>query len=210
MLKPDGKPLVDREEWRTNKTLGSLLCSTKDIFHRCYLGYAAFNNFKKVWMQGSKISLDRKLCVYEAQVVSTMLYNSNSWSAPKWVFEKLDVTHRRHLRSILNCKWPHAISNKSLYERCNSRPLSERVHESRWKMLGHVLRSQENSPSMLAFNFSIGGSNIYKARRGRHKTNLLSTLKQDLKSRNIKLNSLKDMYELRNIACDRVRWRKLF
>ena len=46
LLKPDGKPLVDGEDWRTNKTLGSLHCSTKDI-HRFYLGYVAFNNLKK-------------------------------------------------------------------------------------------------------------------------------------------------------------------
>ena len=76
--------------------------------------------------------------------------------------------------------------------------------------VGKCSSSQENSPSMLAFNFSIGGSKMYKARRGRHKINLLSTLKLDLKSRNIKLNSLMDMYELRNITSDRVRWRKLF
>ena len=29
LLKPAGKPLVDGEDWRTNKTLGSLLCSTQ-------------------------------------------------------------------------------------------------------------------------------------------------------------------------------------
>ena len=100
--------------------------------------------------------------------------------------------------------------NKSLYERCNSRPLSERVHKSCWKLLGHVLRSQENSSSMLAFNIFIDGLKIYKVRRWHHKTNLLSTLKLDLKSRNIKLNTLMDMYQLRDIASDTVRWRKLF
>ena len=145
--------------------MGSLHCSTKDILRHFYLGYVAFNNFKKVWLQGSKISLERKLCVYEAQVVSTMhctIRLAGQHQNVYLIYQNLDVTHRRHLRTILNCKWPHVISNKSLYERCNSRPLSERVHKSRWKMLGHVLRSQENSPSMLAFNIFIDGSTIYK------------------------------------------------
>jgi len=156
---------------------------------------------------------EETLCIRSSSCFHHALYNPISWLAPKCIYliyENLDVTHRKHLRTILNCKWPHVISNKSLYERCNSRPLSERVHKSRWKMLGHVLRSQENSPSMLAFNIFIDGSTIYKVWLGRHKTNLLSTLKLDLKSRNIKLNTLMDMYQLRDIASDTVRWRKLF
>ena len=55
-----GQPLVKNEEWRISKLLGSKLCSTKDILNRIQLGYVAFANFKKVWLQKDNIFLDRK------------------------------------------------------------------------------------------------------------------------------------------------------
>ena len=78
---PDGKPLRGDEEWCSTKLLGSLMCSTKDIIRRCTLGNAAFSSFKKVWLN-SKITLEKKLRVYEAQVVSVLMYNSSCWAAP--------------------------------------------------------------------------------------------------------------------------------
>ena len=75
-----GEPLKHREEWRKSKSLGSKLCSKTDILHRCNLGNLAFQNFKKIWMQGPKINLKTKLKIYEAQVTSVMLYNCNSWA----------------------------------------------------------------------------------------------------------------------------------
>ena len=94
------KPLINNEPWRSSKSLGSLLCSEKYIISRCIKGEVSLRKFEKVWLTRKKILLDRKLRLYEAQVVSVMLYNSNSWSATKTSLKKLDVTHRRHLRRI--------------------------------------------------------------------------------------------------------------
>ena len=128
-LDQQDQPLINNEPWRSNKALGSLLCSEKDIKSRCIRGDIAFKKFQKVWLMRSKISLARKLKLYEAQVVSVMMYNSNSWSASKKSLDKLDVTHRRHLRIILNYKYPKGmISNKTLYKRCGVTALSERVN----------------------------------------------------------------------------------
>ena len=54
------------------------------------------------------------------------MYGSCSWADPKHVLEKLDTTHRRHLRSILNIIWPHVIPNVNLYKRCDVVPKSRR------------------------------------------------------------------------------------
>ena len=142
---------------RSNKTLGSLLCTEKDISRRRVLAQAAFDEYKKVWITGKKISLNRKLKLYDAQVVSVLLYNSNSWSPTKTTMEKIDTLHRHHLRTILNIRgWPHGqISNKALYSRCNVAKLSERKAYQRWKMFGHILRSDENTPAQLALFFAV-------------------------------------------------------
>ena len=65
------------------------------------------------------LSIDRKIAVYEAQIVSIIMYNCSSWSPTAKSLEKLDICHRRHLRALLNIRWPHGIiTNVDLYKRC--------------------------------------------------------------------------------------------
>ena len=154
-VRDDGKPIRGNEAWCSTKLLGSLMCSVKDINRRCVLGNIAFNSFSKVWLS-SKITLEKKLKVYQAQVISVIMYNANCClgAAPKHVLEKLDGCHRKHLRKIMNIKWPSSmISNKTLYARCRTKPLSSIAEAARWKMLGHVLRSDESSPAHASLCF---------------------------------------------------------
>lgn len=203
-----GKPLSGNEEWRKSITLGSMLCSKSDIERRISLRYAAFNKYKKAWNR--KILLSKRLILYDALVVSVMLYNSGCWAVPKLVLEKLDIVHRRHLREILNYRYPNVISNNNLYKRCGCEPLSVRVEKSRWRMLGHVLRGPEDGPAFSSLKFAINTLQL-PGRRGRPQTNLFSLIINDIKKREFKfnLNSLDDLYNLRDVARDRAEWRQL-
>jgi hypothetical protein len=129
-------------------------------------------------------------------------------AAPKAALDKLDVVHRRHLRTILNCKYPSVISNVNLYKRCDSKHLSARVERSRWNMLGHVLRGPVEGPAYTSLLFAINSLDI-KGRVGRAQSNLFSLIKHDLNVRNLFLNNLNDLNYLRNIAFDRASWRKM-
>jgi hypothetical protein len=197
------------EPWRSNKSLGSLLCSEKDIQRRCNLGEAAFQNYDKCWLQGPKIPLHIKIKLYNALVASVMIYNSNSWAAPAIVLEKLNITHRNHLRRILKIHWPKGIiTNNELYSRCKTDKLSDRVIKYRWTMFGHVLRLDENSPAFSSLKFAL--TNNLKSRKGRHQSNLFNLLTSDLKSRDMHLKNLTDLVKLRDIAFNRAEWRGLF
>jgi hypothetical protein len=207
-----GKTYRGDEDWRTNKTLGSLMCSVKDIKNRIFLGHVAFSKFDKVWLAGSKISVERKIRIYEAQVVSILLYNCNSWAAPQTSLEELNIVHRKHLRRILHIKWPTSvISNKALYARCKVTPLSTRVMWYRWRMLGHVLRGAEDSPAYVSMLFAINADNNMKGRLGRPSLNLLDIIRKDLvrKNINIKLKSINDFEDLRYLALDKEAWKDL-
>ena len=63
---------------------------------------------------------------------------------------------------------------------CNTTPLSTKVAQYRWSMFGHIIRMPEDTPAQKALEFAVVGSNKYKARKGRHCTNLLSILRADL------------------------------
>ena len=203
----NNQPLANNEPWRSSKSLGSLLCSEKDIQRRRILAEVAFRKFQKVWLFGKKISLERKLRLYDAQVVSVLLYNSNSWCPKKATMDKIDTFHRRHLRTILNIKWPKGIiSNNALYKRCNVGKLSERIEHQRWKMFGHILRSKENSPAQLALSFAIESDDLFSGRRGRPHMNLFSVLKNDLKKRNLNINNLNELNDIKDIAACNKCW----
>ena len=197
------------EEWRSNNSLGSLLCSLNDIKRRCQLGNAAFSSYNNCWLKGPNISLERKIRLYDALVASVMLYNTNSWSLPAGELNKLDTTHRRHLRNILKIHWPKGrISNRQLYKRCNTTKLSERVRKQRWTMLGHVLRSGTSTPAYLSLEFAI--DNKFKGRRGAHQANLFNLILKDLSLRKFTLKNNLDLQKLRQTAFDRQLWRTLY
>ncbi len=185
----DGVQLLGNEPWRFCKSLGSLLCSTADIARRIALAWSAFQTYSKLWLRGTKIPLKRKLVVYEAQVISVLLYNCSSWSAPKTVMEKLNVCHRKHLRSICNIAWPGVISNRELYRRCETGPITERVRKARWTLLGHILRMDDNCPASLAFNYAVEASTSLRGRRGRPRTNLFNFIQADLRAHDLVLNT---------------------
>ena len=50
---------------------------------------------------------------------------------------------------------------------------------------------------------------LYKGRIGRHQINLLRTLKQDLQLRNLNLETIEDLDQLKSIASDRQRRKDL-
>ena len=160
----------------------------------------------KTWT--GKIPLNRRLVLYEAQVVSVMMYNSSCCAAPKTVLEKLDVVHRRHLRTILGYKYPSVISNNNLYKRCNTESLSAQVARERWRMLGHVLRGPEDGPAYSSLVFAVNSLQM-QGRIGRPQTNLFSLVQRDLQDRNMLLNDINDLVHLRTVALNRAIWRQL-
>ena len=205
----NGKAVRGNEQWRNSRSLGSLLCSSADVFHRCSLGTAAFHSLWAMWLRHPLITLQRRLRIYNAVVVSIMLYNCGSWAVPQSVLGHLDKCHRRHLRSILGIRWPTTISNEHLYIRCDARPLSELVTEARWRMTGHVLRMATDTPAQLAMRFALQGAMEYKGRRGRHQTNLLETIRADLSKHQLKLQCEADIKTLTEQATDKNKWRAL-
>ena len=124
---------------------------------------------------------------------------------------KLDICQRKHLRRILNISWPTGIiSNRELYRRCQTVPITERVRKSRWTLLGHILRMDDNCPPVLALRFALTANTLYKGRRGRPRINLLNTIQADLKEHNIELKCINDFDNLRSFALDKARWRSMF
>ena len=70
------------------------------------------------------------------------------------------------------------------------------------KMLEKVLKSSENSPAYASLEFALNGATKYKARKGRPRANLLSTLQKDVKCANFTLDNTKDIQNLKEFLME--------
>ena len=124
------------------------------------------------------------------------------------MLDKRNACHRRHLRYITGHCWPKSlITNQALYELCNEEPLSSKVAKQRWSMLGHILRMDPDTPAQRALDFAVTGSQAYQARQGRHCTNILGTIRADLKQAGLgPLHTARQLHCLRQRAHDKARW----
>ena len=77
-------------------------------------------------------------------------------------------------------------------------------------MLGHVLRSPENSPAHSALCFTVDSMNNMKGRLGRHRISLFQIIQKDVEMRNLNLNNYYDILNLRQLAYDRTVWRNMY
>ena len=119
----------------------------------------------------------------------------------------------------MGVKYPTKISNTKLYSKTGEKPISETMRRSRWKLLGHILRRDQQIPANMAmnlyFNEDIRGGKKF---RGARRTTLPTVLNTDLSRiqhrdhnycRQIKLANTEDLRNLQQLAVDRKFWRCL-
>ena len=91
---------------------------------------------KKVWNNSSLIEKTR-LHVYQACVLSTLLYGSESWTTYAKQ-EKLNSFHMRCLRRILHIHWEERVPDTEVCERANMNSMFAMLSERCLCWLGHV------------------------------------------------------------------------
>ncbi|GFR90838.1 hypothetical protein ElyMa_006159800 [Elysia marginata] len=145
-----------------------------------------------------------------ALVKSVLTYNCGIWALTQSQEERLNAFHRKQLKKALNIKYPVKITNSSLYNKCNKRPLSIFILESRWRLFGHILIRDSQIPA----NQAMSGYVVTEGSKfiGRPLTTLPVVLNRDLSriiNSNLQLKSSHDLEHLRSIAQQRDEWTKL-
>ena len=129
------------------RQFGSLMGTQEDIVRRQQQATIAFRNVFSLWKRREKLSEGRRIRLYKAYVLPSLMYNCCTWGVNETVRNKLDAFHRCQLRSLIGIKYSTIITNEELYTRCHSVSISEIVDKRRMEMLGHVLRLNPDSPS---------------------------------------------------------------
>ena len=108
-----------------------------------------FRKLQKIWSLTS-ISLKIKLQLYNAILLPTAFYASETWKSTAAISKRLNVFHQKYLRKILKISYLDHITNEEVLRRAQSRPLQQIVTERRVKFAGHILRMSEDRPAKVA------------------------------------------------------------
>lgn len=123
--------------------LGSVLSSDgtsfRDINRRIALGTRKFMQLRKTVWQRPEISVQTKIQIYRAIVLSTTLYGSESWTCSETGYAKLNTFHNNNLRMILGLR-RREIHNEDLYKKAGIPSLENLVRANRIRWAGHVRR----------------------------------------------------------------------
>ena len=209
------------ENWRNTKKLGTLLGDTEELKRRKQLAAASFKNLTRLWTgKRNKLSLERKLQLYDAYITPVLIYNACTWALTEAELNELEAFRRRQLRRILGIKYPRRISNTKLYEKCYMAELGPDIRGARWRMLGHTLRMTDDTPAKRAMLHYFDTTTSSYLGRPRHTLpltinndlKLAAAQPQDITSQFNLPSQLKTITELRSLeklANDRDQWIQL-
>ena len=153
-----------------------------------------------IWIRKDKIKQTLRVKLYKAIVKPILLYNSGTWSPTRKEENDLDAFHRCQLRKILNVKYPVIMRNSVVYRETGEEFISLEIIINRWKLFGHTLRLDKDTPAQKAMGYYFTESTTGKY-RGRPRVNLPQKLNEDLEryGNGMKLKTVEDLKTLKDI-----------
>ena len=182
--------------------LGSTISSSMSVDHEINSRIAKAATVmaklnQRVW-KNPKLTVKTRLRIYQACVLSTLLYGSETWTTYARHERKLNGFHMRCLRRILRIRWQEQVPDTEVLERANTHSLHATLSEKRLRWLGHVRRMDAGRiPRDLLYGELAEG----QRKTGRPKLRYKDVFKRDLKC----LRIHPDTWESQ--ADDRPAWR---
>jgi len=147
----------------------------KDIRARLGKSNGVFGRLTNVWRDNG-LSLHTKIRLYEALVLSTLLYGAETWSMSVSNTKKLEAAHHRWQRKILKTSWKDMITNKTVRERTGQDTLESIVRERRLRWFGHIYRMDSNRIARQVMDWTLSH---FRRKSGRPRVSWTSTVKKD-------------------------------
>ena len=169
-----------------------------EVNNRVAKASASFGRLRKSVWDRRGLSLNTKLKVYNAVVLTALLYASETWTVYKRHARQLNHFHMNCLRKLLHIKWQDKIPNTEVLERAGQLSVQTLLLKSQARWAGHVVRmSDDRLPKQLLYGELWDGKRTVGGQKKRYK----DTLKASLKELNIKANTWEAL------ASDRPAWR---
>ena len=111
----------------------------KDIDSRLTKAWTAIDRLSIIWK--SDLTDKMKRSVFQAAVVSILLYGCTTWTLIKRLKKKLDGNYTRMLRAILNKSWRQHPTRHQLYGHLP--PITKTIQVTRTRHARHCWRSKD-------------------------------------------------------------------
>lgn len=152
---------------------------------------------KRVW-ENDMLTVKTKMKVYQACVLSTLLYGSEAWTLYSHQEHRLNTFHLRCLRRLLGLTWQDRVPNSEVLEKAGMPSIYTLLSTRRLRWLGHVARMDDSRiPKSLLFGELATGSRP----TGRPALRFKDTCKRDLKAGGFHIK------DLETATSDRQAWR---
>ena len=152
---------------------------------------------KRVW-DNTMLTITTKIKVYQACVLSTLLYGRETWTLYSHQERRLNTFHLRCLRRILGITWQDRVPNKDVLAQAGVPSMFALLSQRRLRWLGHVSRMDDGRiPKVLLYGELATGTRPTRRPTLRFK----DVCKRDLKAGNINLAGWEAS------ATDRSHWR---
>ena len=168
-----------------------------DIDKRINKARHAYFSLGKVWISSS-ISRGLKLRIFNACVMSVLLYGCETWGISVGSMKKLQVFCNRCLRRICKIFWPQTVSNSDLYALTKTKPISKEISKRKWRWIGHVLRRPSDNIAQQALDWNPQGSR----RPGRPSNTWRRTVEREINTTG------KSWRQVKALAFDREKWKQ--
>ena len=127
----------------STKLVGSYMDPGEEVSARVAAASKAYYMMKTVMRSDSGVSKRLKLRLCEGVVKPTLVLSL--WPVPlkKAQRDRVDRTHRRHLRDLVGKYYKEdepMVSCRDVYLETDTVPISVELVERRWTLLGHMLR----------------------------------------------------------------------
>ena len=188
------------------KYLGSILSKTGDlrpeIDRRRALASSTMKSLSRPLWKKNNISRRTKLRIYNASVVSILLYGSETWPITKTLTARINGFDSRSLRRIEGIHWTDLVTNQEVRRRTRQPPASSLIAERRVRWFGHVMRLHEDHPTRQILQFQPAAAG-WRRPRGAPRTRWLDVVARDLDMCGVTLQ------QAQHLVQDRTAWRRL-
>ena len=111
---------------------------TNEIQRRINLASSAFGRLRKRVFGNQDLTIHTKIVVYDAVVISTIIYGCETWAPYRRHIRLLESFHIRRLQLILVLRWWHKVTHSEI--RSGIPTIESMLLHRQLRWLGHVIR----------------------------------------------------------------------
>ena len=143
----------------------------------------------RVWTN-TKLTVKTKMVVYKACVVSTLMYDSETWTTYARQVKRLISFHLRSIRRILGIPWQDRVSNTEVLSPVNLQSMFTLLRQRRLRWLRHVYSMEDGRiPKDILYGELASG----RRSKGRPQLRYKGVCKRDIKALDINTESWEDL-----------------